>query len=456
MGRRVVWPAHSRRDFFLGRVRSFLLVVTPESPTERPLDHFPSTTVVLCLRGADPFLQECLQGLLTQDYPDYRVTIVIDHPDDAARAVVESTLQRLSGRPVSPGSVDVPGGVGRGLHSGCDGNLIDVSGWSVMAGSAGGASQPGTATPHAQVRVEFLEDWKTTCSRKCSSLLQAMRSLHPSCQVVALLDADVVPHASWLRQLVAPLASDSIGGATGHRWFTPISNRPGTWIRAQWNTAAVMLMAGTGLAWGGSLAFKTELLRQTNVQDLWSRALCEDVLIADKLRSIGLQCALVPDLFMLNREDCSTGQFFMWAQRQTILARLYNRYPQIFNMLLSAAFHFLYVGSLVAVFVLRSWGARMGWQAGGLGLVGFLALNVTALSMAEVAVRSQLRRSGRPIDQPALWQILCWYLAIPLTCVLSAAIWTSAQFRRSVCWRGIRYRYAGPWQVQVVDGDGNM
>ncbi len=56
------------------------------------------TAVILCLRGSDPFLADCLQGLLHQDYPCYDVRIVIDSPDDPAWGTVEQVVAHAAPR----------------------------------------------------------------------------------------------------------------------------------------------------------------------------------------------------------------------------------------------------------------------------------------------------------------------------------------------------------------------
>src|SRR5690242_15071047 len=54
----------------------------------------PQTTVLLCVRGADPSLIGCLKGLLNQDYPRYDVRIIIDSLDDPAWDVISPLLAR--------------------------------------------------------------------------------------------------------------------------------------------------------------------------------------------------------------------------------------------------------------------------------------------------------------------------------------------------------------------------
>src|SRR5690349_5387235 len=54
--------------------------------------------IVLCLRGADPFLHRCLTGILTQDYPDFEVLIVVDNRDDPAWVPVHEITADLRDR----------------------------------------------------------------------------------------------------------------------------------------------------------------------------------------------------------------------------------------------------------------------------------------------------------------------------------------------------------------------
>ena len=52
----------------------------------------PKAAVILCLRGGDPFLVDCIRGLLALDYPSFEVHIVVDHRDDPANAVPNEML----------------------------------------------------------------------------------------------------------------------------------------------------------------------------------------------------------------------------------------------------------------------------------------------------------------------------------------------------------------------------
>src|SRR6056297_615398 len=82
----------------------FAKVLRRWQPT--PLDDqaCPPVAVILCLRGCDRFLPDCLKGLFNQDYPDYRVHVVVDREDDPAWGVVMQALEEsgASGVRVEP------------------------------------------------------------------------------------------------------------------------------------------------------------------------------------------------------------------------------------------------------------------------------------------------------------------------------------------------------------------
>ena len=50
----------------------------------------PKAAVILCLRGSDPFLTECLAGLLNQDYPNYEVIVVNHQSIDESKYILDA------------------------------------------------------------------------------------------------------------------------------------------------------------------------------------------------------------------------------------------------------------------------------------------------------------------------------------------------------------------------------
>lgn len=378
----------------LGFIRRLLAAGLPEpdAPT-------PAVLVVLCLRGADPFLSRCINGLLRQDYPNFDVVIVVDHPEDEAwRRAAE---------------------------------IVDACG----------------AT---NVRLEALAERLTTCSLKCSALLQGWRGAEDRYDVVAGIDADVVPHATWLRELVAPLARTHIAAATGNRWYMPDAVSCGALVRYFWNAAAVVPMYWYGIAWGGSLALKTSVLRDTDYRDRIARALCEDTMLCDLLRRSGLRLAFVPSLMMINRESCTLHDFYGWMRRQTLVAQLYH------SRVVLVTIHGLIVG---AWFLASAYACARAVESGDvagmrlvLGAVAvFLASMFGLLPLLEAAVRRIVRRRGESTAWITPRKALLALVAGPLTLILYVAAVASLLRVREIGWRGIRYRINGPLQIERLD-----
>ncbi|WP_404790309.1 glycosyltransferase [Altericista sp. CCNU0014] len=361
----------------------------------------PPITVVLCVRGADPFLPACLEGLLNQDYPDYRLRITIDSPDDPAWAVVERTVK---GHP-------------------------------------------------AAVQVSSLKDRLLTCCLKCSSLVQALSDLDPDCQVVAILDADVVPHRTYLRELVAPLADSRIGVASGNRWYVPVWNQWGSLVRYVFNASAVMQMHAYKMPFGGAIAFKADILRRSPLLERWSRSLTDTPVLAGVFREQGLGVAFVPSLMMGNFESCELPSFISWMKRQLLMVRLYHPpakwWAIVAHGTIISTIPALSVGLLLASAFTGQWGA---FAAIAIGIIVYGLGSLSILVVLDDCVRKVLKTPGEkpvPAFSPAnLAQIL---LAIPLMQFVYPLALYSVMLMRDVRWRGIRYEVRGPWDIKLAE-----
>jgi hypothetical protein len=362
-----------------------------------PDDACPSVAVVLCLRGPDPFLRDTLRALLDQDYPAYDVHLVVDHEDDPARRTAEEVVR------------------------------------------ASGATS---------VILETLRERRMTCGLKCSSLIQAVSRVLDTHEVVALIDADVVPHRTWLRELVAPLADPAVGAATGNRWYMPAGPSLGSLVRHLWNVPAVGQMVCYGIPWGGSLAVRTAAVRAADLLRQWEKGLCEDVPLYSALRGCGLRVAFVPSLLMVNRETTGLGGFLRWVRRQLLLARLYH--PHWGLVLLHAAAVTLVPAALLATLpaaLLLGDGAAA-WAGAGLGV--HVAGSALVLACLEMAVRRLVRGRG----EPAGWLTPRALATLPAALVALHAVYAAAVVGavrlRTVEWRGVSYRVDGPWQVRLL------
>jgi cellulose synthase/poly-beta-1,6-N-acetylglucosamine synthase-like glycosyltransferase len=356
----------------------------------------PEAAVVLCLRGGDPFLHRCVDALLSQDYPRYRILFIVDHERDPAMEILRSALAR---------------------------------------------------SRHSNHELQFLDSPLSTCSLKCSSLVQAYRSLHPETDFLAQLDADTVPHPSWLRELATGLAEEGVGAVTGNRWYAPETPTQGALVRHVWNAAAIVQMTWYCIAWGGTLAIKTAAIRDARLDERWSRALCEDTMLSSQLASIGQRVHFAPNLIMVNREDCGLSSFIPWVTRQLLTARLYHRaWPLVvLHGIASAA---ILIAGWCWAFVLAGMGQSWHAVLVAIIMVAFqLALLLLVLWIGR-AVEASLARAGRAEkwDRPGFVRWL-WVVTIAQGVYSWALVRCLAS--RSTSWRGISYRVAGPWRITM-------
>ncbi len=357
----------------------------------------PEAAVILCLRGGDPFLAKCIDGLVTQDYPSYRICFMVDHEHDPAMSILRDALSK---------------------HA------------------------------FSRYEIRFLVQPSMTCSLKCSSLVQAIEGLEESLFFVALLDADTIPHSSWLRELATALQPEDVGAATGNRWYMPERFSQGAMIRYVWNAAAVVQMYWYRIAWGGTLAIKLDSIRRANLLHRWRKSLCEDTMLRKQLGKIGQRVEFVPALMMVNREDCTLGSYLGWVKRQLLTAKLYHPlWIGVVGHGLSSAL-FLLCGwiTCLVLFIQQEWTEAV--CVGG-GMVLFQAGLTLMLPWLDSAVGPIIQARGEPSNWQAglSWRKFCWTVGATQWVYTWALI--GCLFMRRVAWRGVEYDIKGPWSIHL-------
>ncbi len=318
-----------------------------------PDAQLPKLALVMPLRGADPFLDRTLQGLLQLDYPDYDIRIIIDNREDPAWGLVERIIAERGGD---------------------------------------------------RIKVEELSDRRTTCSLKMSALIQAVSGLDESYKVVTIIDADAVPYPGWLRDMVQPLADPQVGATSGVRWFMPDETNTGSLVRYVWNAAAAAQMHAFGIAWGGSLAVRTSLLRDAGILEKWSRIMFEDTSTVNEVYRLGKRLEYVPAATLLNRESIDVAGCTKFISRQVVNARYYDRsWPAIAAYALLSALALNGALAIGAVALLLRDTVAAGVV--GAALAAYAVGKAILLVAEEVVVRRVTRRRApNPSDRsPGSW-----------------------------------------------------
>jgi hypothetical protein len=378
--------------------RRFTALYSPRPAATVSDDHLPRAAVVLSLRGADPSLAGCLDGLLHLDYPRYDVRIVIDSREDPAWDLVQR----------------------------------------VVAESGAG-----------NVEIQALEHRRATCSLKLSSLVQAVGRLDASYGVVAFVDADVYIYPEWLRDLVAPLSEPGVGASNGVRWFLPVESNWGTLVRYLWNAAACTQMVAFHIPWGGSLAFRADVLRDACLADDWGRSLFEDTGAYRALRARGLAIRVVGPATLVCGEAVDLPACFRFVRRQLLATRLYHEgWPLVVAHGLANAAAVLAAAVLCGAFAWRGEWAYAAWM-GGLIAAQFLAL-AAGLVGIERPIRCLVRGRGETTVPLRAATVLKTLAAMPLALAVHTAGLVAASVARRVSWRGISYEIRGPHDIRLV------
>jgi len=377
----------------------FLLYLRAPRRKLLPDHQLPKTAVILCLRGADPFLSNCLRSLLNQNYPEYDLKVILDSEQDPA--------------------------------------------WRIVADILSDEQAP------TNVQVSLLRMPYPNCSLKCSSLVQAVSELDDSYKVVAFVDADAVVHSNWLRELVSPLAHPKVGATTGNPWYIPNGRYWGSSVRYLWNVFAVVKMYLYRIPWGGTLALKTELIYTTGLLDKWGRAYGEDTMIRSVLAKHGMQVVFVPSLIILNREECDFSNLVDWTKRQLLSFRLYH--PRWWAVVADSILTVVLPHLVLVLIVVALWTGQ--WDAAAIffnSLGCYMQVLLFFVIALEKGVQQVLRQHDQPLSKISPATMMKISIASLLTLWVYGLAMVSALWMKQVNWRGVTYQVKGPWNIRLL------
>ena len=354
-------------------------------------DFTPKTMVLFPLRGADPSLLRGLEKILTQDYPNYHVHFVLDSTEDSALPYVQSAIEK----------------------------------WGEQ-----------------RAEIKIMAEHFSTCSLKCCALYHGIADLDPSFEIIVILDGDTNPPKNWLKELVAPLSDARFPVATGLRWYIPSKTNAGSLVRYLWNAAAVFQQELHRIPWGGSLALRREFLIESGLLEQWKHSLTDDTPTTSFVRRADGNVAVVPTLFLVNRETSGLRSFHRWVKRQMLMAKLYH---PAWGMVLGQAVLItvplvLLVGTFFAGLIQGDTSSVL-WSLGSFFL--YWAGVFGTVPIIELAIRRIVKQNGEMVEKWSLYRTIKTFAMIPVTQGVYASALFWLHFLRKVEWRGIEYEIVG-------------
>jgi ceramide glucosyltransferase len=271
-------------------------------------------------------------------------------------------------------------------------------------------------------------------AQKVHNLVSALRALRDDDRIVVFADADILPDAGWLSQLVRPVADRHAAASSGYRWQLPADRRWPSLIvaAADMSIATAARSARWNLCWGGSVAVDRAVLDQIDLPRVWNRAASDDLTLTAALRAKGLRIHAPPGMLVPSPVSHSWTSLFGFAHRQYLLVRTY------------APRHWLVAGWTLGLPALAAAIAVRAILTGHRWPLSFIVAGIVLLQF-----RLRIRRAIAEFLLPptavaaAIATIRFARWAWPLIHLVHLAAFLTSALGRTFTWAGICYRLSG-------------
>jgi ceramide glucosyltransferase len=272
--------------------------------------------------------------------------------------------------------------------------------------------------------------------QKVHNLAYAVGVRGADAETFVFCDADAWFPPNWLRLLVAPLDEDDVGAATGYRWYVPPPSSLPSRIRSSWNASVAGFLGPhqNNFTWGGSTAIRREVFEAARVLDFWRGALSDDYALTRAVRDSGRRVVFVPSCLVPSYETCAWRGLFEFTTRQIQITRVYAPRVWVTALVSYSLFNLTFFWITLSLFE-------------GLSL---LPLWVGLYGLAGFRADLRLRAARRSIADGSLHRHRWFYrLSPPLVALLYEWNLIVSIFRRTIVWKGIRYRLISPSETVI-------
>jgi cellulose synthase/poly-beta-1,6-N-acetylglucosamine synthase-like glycosyltransferase len=357
--------------------------------------------VIMSVRGCDPSLGDSLMGVLNQEYSDYCVHLVVDHKTDQAWDFVHDLKSK---------------------HD-----------------------------PHDRLVIHEMLNPAETCSLKCHAIVQAFEQVSADTLLVALLDADVTPHARWLAELTGPLSDPAVGAVTGSQWFEPDSPVSiGSMTRTAWNAGAMVLTIIFCNPWAGSFAMRRSDVEASGLLETWKRSIVDDGPIRAAVNRLGLEIQFAPSLIMVNREPCTFAYVNRWVTRMLTWSRLYEK--TYFLSVIHAVFsNTVMIANFAVLFFALG---IQDWMAAGAAAVLLIVsgiLSVAAYVAARGCAVHSCRLRGVELPKLHFARLIAVFALVAVGQMVYGISSLRALVAKKISWREITYELKNQHEIKRLD-----
>ncbi len=377
--------------------------------TERFAAYRPTAALIVPFKGVEPALQGNLQSLFTQDYPDYRVLLIVEDESDPAYPLLRDAMAQYPGR------------------------QADI----VFAGVAG---------PNEGQKVHNL-----------LAALEKLKQDDAGEEVWVFADSDAVPGLNWMGELVGPLWQDRTAVTTGFRWLIPQAAEgdsgkvsggggPSFWSKI----ASILNSSTTGMirnetfthAWGGSMAMRVSTAMEADLVGRWRGSISDDYQVTRMCRDLGKRVYFVPECLVASPVDYDFAGLCDFAYRQYVITRIHAPFVFVAALFINSLY-FLGLASAVTLLIQPATRHHTRFAIGVFVLV-FVANQVRA-GFRRSVVRAAL---GEEVAEQLRATLILDRWATPVWLGINWVLLVRAVFGKTISWRDIRYRIDGPQDIR--------
>jgi len=364
-------------------------------------DFTPYVSVFAPCRGLEGGLEENINALFRQDYPACEIIFVSDRADDPALGLIRKLIND-------------------------QGHTNRVSTKIIIAGAA------------------------TDSGQKVHNLRAAVSESDRRSEAFVFVDTDARPPSHWLRSLVAPLASEKLGAASGYRWFIPTKGSLASHLRSVWNASIASALGASrdkNFCWGGSTAIRRSTFEKLRMTERWRGTVSDDFTLTRALHEAQLPVHFVPACLVPALDTCTLIELFEFTNRQLKITRVYA--PHLWKPVLLGSLLFCVVffgGAIVVV-------ARA-LQHSSIAIPLLLLLIIYLLGTLKAHIRmmaivSLMPAYGRELRRGWIFHLVLW----PFTSALY--LWNAlvAGASRRIKWRGITYELKSATEAVIIARD---
>ena len=375
----------------------------------KPRSEFtPFVTVIAPCRGLDMELEINLEALFELDYPTYEIVFVVDDEADPAVEVINAVLaeHRLPA---------------------CD--------------------SAGTGRLAACVPAKLIVAPKANhSSQKVENLREAVLHTSPESEAFVFVDSDVRPSCGWLRALVAPLADENEGAATGYRWFIAKNPTFASDLGSSWNASIASALGPnikSNFCWGGSMAIRRDTFERLQMRDKWEGTLSDDFAVTRAMSEANLPIVFVPQALTASVDDCTFGEMAEFTTRQMKITRVYATRLWIVSLFGSVLFNAVMIAALlIAIFALET----VPFYA-SLGTIFIVTVCSTGKAWIRLNAAKLVLTDRRQALEKQFWTQNTLWLFTPAIFMFNSI---AAGLSRRMTWRGTVYELKSPTETVII------